>query len=162
MSYSFAICAIQPAVCYLMNRQIFIRSPILDVQIKEIDPFGPNHLVWKTERYIWPKGGADHRLCVICHRDRLLVCDDILAEMKKNVDAFQWPRKNSVGGSSCPSSLWDGRRRYASYSLHINSRYILCGLDNSSIAQVWYRYGSSAQSRNMERHCKRCIDNRKK
>lgn len=75
------LCHLRHPTCRMLFDESAISHPfpILDVWLKEIDPFGPNHLVWKTERYIWSQGSADRRLCVICHRDRLIVCYYILA-----------------------------------------------------------------------------------
>ena len=75
VSYSFAICAVQPAVCNLLSRQMYIQFSFLILNLK-IDRFGLNHLVWKTERYIRPKSRADRRLCIICHRHSLIVSYD--------------------------------------------------------------------------------------
>ena len=85
VSYSFAVCAIQPAVCNLLNHcQIYIQFSFFWYWIERLILFGPNHLVWKTERYIWPQGRADRRLCIICHRYRLIVRYGTLAWWRNN------------------------------------------------------------------------------
>lgn len=153
-----------PTSRMLLNQSanIFIRSPFLIFWIKEIDPCWPqsssmeNWAIYMAERPCWSPpicylpSGPPYRM--LWHIGWWRECWRLSSGVGRNL--WEVVAARAVCGMG-------GAGMHVIVSILIAGIYCLA-LDNPSLAQVWCRYGSSARGRNMEKRCKRCIDNRKK